>query len=1229
MNMKNIYILSLVSCIFLLGACAKTPGKSGAKIKVSTGKFLSGTGVGVGGVLLFGKHLSSGNSFGMALSSSEEVLDLPNGTWDFFAFAWEDSGGIKMKGKVYCGKSSSTLLGTDVVVNLSLSNANCSDTAFSGGKSFQDVGNVRFPKVYGEECDEVNANTTRKCGFENQGSGLSYRFVFRNYKRHANGTVNLGAEALSGPCYNTTNFHSYGFDINFPVGTEIMPFVGEILIYPGSSSCDGTDPKGFFTFILNQGIGLSAHLAHKVHYNNGVKCAALLGSDESKCKDSFRTWNGTCAGAAPDTTLEFSSGDGDLCSATVPSSIKGLKQIFSIPKDFLCGKYINNYTQVGTHPFAGGDGFNEIRPYKICTEWQLNQIGEKGTAGYDTKSFKLMNDLDMNAVDISLGQAGSTPLCANSLTAFERHHTLNPLDGALINQWICSFTGAGTGYTGTFNGNNKTINNARILTAVVLKDHFGLVRKLGTDGVVKNLKLKNLEVSTKGNYVGGIAGVVYGTVKNVILENEKIEGAMSGEYFGGVAGNLYGGGKLEDVHVINGKIRGGIQFIGGLAGIIPAVTPLGTINNSHFRGKVESGTINGDGIGAIGGLVGNNNGTISNSFSEGLIRSHILHSGGIVGNNNGTINNVYSTMVVSDVPGVTTVQRLGGLVGIMSAGSLTNAYFSGAVRSNGGGDSLASAYSAPTATNSDPTNKVYSNSSCNSLSTTDWTCNTNFPTRLKWEETKGTRECLLSANQLSVVDQISDGRGGLLNPVIICNDIQLKALEGGSSVYRLGDDIDLSLWTASTDNIGTFSGVLFGNDKILYGANLSGSQAGIFENLSGKIFNLNLIANSLTATSGSAGRGILSGFNTGTIKNVESYENVLTTGPSMTGIGIIAGNSSGVVSDILIDGGKIAGSIYVGGAVGKNLSEGIVKRVDVDTVIKSSGAGEALGGVVGKNIGVIDQVAFGGDMDLLSDTSATKVGGVVGYNSGGGIISNVMTENFSRILVSNDSLIGGVVGYNDGGVTPFLTYSLSLGLVSYENAGLNAGNNFHPIVGNLNYNENYNFFLQDHIGSKKASKEIASPGCNGSSCNTSSALSTIAFDAVRSQSINSVLTNFNSASGTDPTNSFFSTSSSFLVLSWVDLFFKHANGSSTSGSNDYGMLLSPAFSTLASFCNSWGVGGSCSSGFDIAKEDSYGHWRLMNFYKSYFDGAGTPANAPIWELEINGAHPTLLQLKRR
>jgi hypothetical protein len=142
-----------------------------------------------------------------------------------------------------------------------------------------------------------------------------------------------------------------------------------------------------------------------------------------------------------------------------------------------------------------------------------------------------------------------------------------------------------------------------------------------------------------------------------------------------VVGNSYVGGLvgLNDGTVSNSYSTGsvsGTSHVGGLVGMND-----GTVDNSYSTGSVSGSGEAIHGYQDMGGLVGMNDGTVDNSYSTGSV-SGDNYVGGLVGyNNHGTVNNSYSTGSVS---GTTT--SIGGLVGYNGDGAtVSNSYSTGSV----------------------------------------------------------------------------------------------------------------------------------------------------------------------------------------------------------------------------------------------------------------------------------------------------------------------------------------------------------------------------------------------------------------------------------------------------------------------------------------------------------------------------------------------------------------------
>ncbi len=126
----------------------------------------------------------------------------------------------------------------------------------------------------------------------------------------------------------------------------------------------------------------------------------------------------------------------------------------------------------------------------------------------------------------------------------------------------------------------------------------------------------------------------------------------------GLFGCVYDDGVIRDVGVVNSTVIGD-DYVGGLVGI-----NMGTVSNSYAVGSA-SGNI------SVGGLVGYNQGPVSNCYATGNETGN-LSIGGLLGYSEETVSNSYSTGSVSGD------SRVGGLVGL-SHGTVSNSYSTASV----------------------------------------------------------------------------------------------------------------------------------------------------------------------------------------------------------------------------------------------------------------------------------------------------------------------------------------------------------------------------------------------------------------------------------------------------------------------------------------------------------------------------------------------------------------------
>jgi hypothetical protein len=177
------------------------------------------------------------------------------------------------------------------------------------------------------------------------------------------------------------------------------------------------------------------------------------------------------------------------------------------------------------------------------------------------------------------------------------------------------------------------------------------------------------------------------------------------ESYVGIFGIVDEGVRIEDIGAVNVTVTGDTS-VGGLVGY-----NTGTVSNSYIIGSVTSHSY-------AGGLVGHNWGTVSNSHFTGTVTSWGVLAGsgmvgGLVGRNHigGTIENSYST------GSVTGNDQVGGLVGLNIEGDVSNSYFTGSVTGNEyvGGLVGSNCYNYGIVTNSYSTGSVTGHSSVGGL----------------------------------------------------------------------------------------------------------------------------------------------------------------------------------------------------------------------------------------------------------------------------------------------------------------------------------------------------------------------------------------------------------------------------------------------------------------------------------------------------------------------------------
>ncbi|TAN50020.1 MAG: hypothetical protein EPN21_09975, partial [Methylococcaceae bacterium] len=210
---------------------------------------------------------------------------------------------------------------------------------------------------------------------------------------------------------------------------------------------------------------------------------------------------------------------------------------------------------------------------------------------------------------------------------------------------------------------------------------------LGYDFGVAITNSYNTGAVSGGYWVGGLVGwsTTNGTnLLNITGSHNSGTVTGSGNRVGGLAGLIT---KATITNSYNeGVVSGGMSYVGGLVGesgsVVDASANRGTISHSYNTGQVNgTGTVS-ENSALIGGLVGQNYvfSTISNSYSTGAVVGSATSSsvGGLTGNNSGSISNSYATGAVSGS------SAIGGLTGYAFMGTINNSYATGAVTYSAG-----------------------------------------------------------------------------------------------------------------------------------------------------------------------------------------------------------------------------------------------------------------------------------------------------------------------------------------------------------------------------------------------------------------------------------------------------------------------------------------------------------------------------------------------------------------
>lgn len=236
--------------------------------------------------------------------------------------------------------------------------------------------------------------------------------------------------------------------------------------------------------------------------------------------------------------------------------------------------------------------------------------------------------------------------------------------------WVPIGGGFDNKFTGSYNGNGKTISN---LTIDTTNYYYGTGLFGTVTGTIENVLLNEADISYDTGCIGGLAGILTGgaVIRNchvdVTLAGSHNSGGLIGRNFGGTIADCSAVGtfnadysqpnNLNNLGGLVGYNEGSISrcfadvfmncekhsFIGGLVGIN---MPDGEISQSYAVGDVTS-----DWLGDadcdnrnIGGLIGSNIGNVDECYSAGTVNytgEQDYMAGGLIGDNMGEVQDCY------------------------------------------------------------------------------------------------------------------------------------------------------------------------------------------------------------------------------------------------------------------------------------------------------------------------------------------------------------------------------------------------------------------------------------------------------------------------------------------------------------------------------------------------------------------------------------------------------------
>ena len=609
------------------------------------------------------------------------------------------------------------------------------------------------------------------------------------------------------------------------------------------------------------------------------------------------------------------------------------------------------------------------------------------------------------------GRAGTTAQIRN----------IGLIGGSVIGQgWVGALVGDASG----------TISNSYATGSVTGTNSYigGLVGAMHSTTISNSYSTGNVN---GGSYAGGLLGYNdVGTIKNgyatgSVSGGTSIGGLVGTNYVGSVTDSHASGsvtGNSQSVGGLAGESSGsvsnsyasgtvqGSNWSGGLLG-----RNTGTLSNSYATGSVS-------GTSLVGGLVGNNQGTVSNSYATGSVNG-TYYVGGLLGNNNNAVSYSYATGLVVG----TDAGSNGGLVGV-NDGGVTNSYWNKDLTTNGiGRGSTAGSTGLTTAQMQTAANFTGFNfTSTPSATGNNWVMVDVDGSLNNAGGSFGAMRPMLASEYSTTINNAHQlqlmAMAPTANYTLETNvNAATTGLIGGISTDIWGSSGFVSIGNSTSNFTGTFDGLGHTISNLTQSNALNDS--GLFRQIgaAGTVKNLGLTDVTIIKQGYDDNNylipfGALTSTNAGRVSNVYSTGTITNSGPNYNAFGGLVGVNTGLISNayssVTLSSGMWGTS--VGGLVGIN--SGTISSSYAAGAVTGSGRYVNVGGLVGQNTvgGLIENSYAIGAVTSGGTPDSNAIGGLVGLMSGGAI-TNAYATGLITATKYGSNYGSGLIGSKTGG----------------------------------------------------------------------------------------------------------------------------------------------------------------------------------------------------------------------